>query len=185
MFDPTVYENLKVVLEGAVYDLDLAGAVHVTLREDLLDLATLSRRYRIGFILAGEEAEAAAEEQPVSALLELSTDLRDLAAEILEQTDSAPGCSIQVQFSHLLEQADQEDEVCPRWEAVVASVWGNRFTVKQTLSYPYGGPGASAATRSNLVHLSFGRRFGEEVAEDLSRMVDHAVLTLQRFTGRE
>ena len=28
MFDPTIYENLKVVFEGAVYDLDLDG--HLT-----------------------------------------------------------------------------------------------------------------------------------------------------------
>ena len=30
MFDPTIYDNIKVVLEGAVYDLDLEGKIIIT-----------------------------------------------------------------------------------------------------------------------------------------------------------
>ena len=49
MFDPTIFDNLKVVAEGAVYDLDLQGEILITNRIDQVDLATLSRYYAITF----------------------------------------------------------------------------------------------------------------------------------------
>ena len=39
MFDPTAYDNLKVILEGAVYDLDLSGELKIIERNDIVDLA--------------------------------------------------------------------------------------------------------------------------------------------------
>lgn len=51
MFDPTVFDNLKTVLEGAVYDLDLEGVILVINRNDLVDLAHFSRTYKITFQL--------------------------------------------------------------------------------------------------------------------------------------
>lgn len=49
MFDPTIYENVKVVLEGELYDRDLDGEITITNRSDLVDLATLSRTYVVAF----------------------------------------------------------------------------------------------------------------------------------------
>ncbi len=34
MFDPTAFDNLKVIVEGAVYDFDLHGDILVTDRKD-------------------------------------------------------------------------------------------------------------------------------------------------------
>ncbi|WP_259317087.1 hypothetical protein [Heyndrickxia coagulans] len=39
MFDPTAFENMKTVFEGAAYDLDLRGEASITGRKDLVDLA--------------------------------------------------------------------------------------------------------------------------------------------------
>ncbi|MDF0725751.1 hypothetical protein PY093_03360 [Cytobacillus sp. S13-E01] len=39
MFDPTIFDNLKVVIEGEVYDLDLTGDFLVTNRSDSIDIA--------------------------------------------------------------------------------------------------------------------------------------------------
>lgn len=47
MFDPTAFDNLKVIVEGAVYDFDLHGDILVTDRKDMMDLASLSRIYHI------------------------------------------------------------------------------------------------------------------------------------------
>lgn len=49
MFDPTAFDNLKVIVEGAVYDFDLHGDILVTDRKDMMDLASLSRIYHISF----------------------------------------------------------------------------------------------------------------------------------------
>ncbi|GAA3327145.1 hypothetical protein GCM10020331_065930 [Ectobacillus funiculus] len=79
MFDPTVFENLKVVAEGAVYDLDLAGAILVTNRRDVIDLASMSRTYSIAFMLRDAEYD-------ITALFSLTADVKNLAGEILEDT---------------------------------------------------------------------------------------------------
>lgn len=38
MFDPTAFDNMKVVIEGAIYDLDLDGEISIIDRNDLLIL---------------------------------------------------------------------------------------------------------------------------------------------------
>ncbi|MBR8645431.1 hypothetical protein KEH51_18565 [[Brevibacterium] frigoritolerans] len=47
MFDPTAFENMKVVLEGAVYDRDFIGDILVINRDDIVNLSTMSRSYKI------------------------------------------------------------------------------------------------------------------------------------------
>jgi hypothetical protein len=173
MFDPTVYENLKVVLEGAVYDLDLAGSLKVTAREDLIDLASLSRKYRMAFQLADAGIESAVAE------MELSAGLKDLAAEILEQPGADPGCSIVVRFTGIIRQDEDEAQVCGLSEAALHQVWGSRFQVSQTISHEFG-----SNNRIHLINLQFGRSFTEEIAEDIPRMVDHTVLTLEKLMDR-
>ena len=49
MFDPTIYDNLKVVLEGEIYDRDLAGAIQIVDRSDIVDLAIMSRIFIMRF----------------------------------------------------------------------------------------------------------------------------------------
>ena len=51
LFDPTAFDNMKVVLEGAVYDRDLFGDILIVSRDDLVNLATLSRKFTIEFVL--------------------------------------------------------------------------------------------------------------------------------------
>ena len=43
MFDPTAYENMRVVLEGIFYDKDLSGEILVIDRNDIVNTAKLSR----------------------------------------------------------------------------------------------------------------------------------------------
>ncbi|WP_062356571.1 hypothetical protein [Bacillus kwashiorkori] len=54
MFDPTAYENLKVVLEGNVYDFDLEGKIVVIERNDIVNLADLSRSFTITYRINNE-----------------------------------------------------------------------------------------------------------------------------------
>jgi hypothetical protein len=52
MFDPTVFDNLKVIIEGAIYDLDLDGELQVVNRRDLVDLANMSRQFSMDIAVA-------------------------------------------------------------------------------------------------------------------------------------
>lgn len=185
MFDPTVYENLKVVLEGSVYDLDLAGSIQITARQDLVDLAVMSRTYRLVYQLRNDaddhqEPESSVDQQPyVEAEIVLSTALSDLAGEILELESAKPGCSIDISFTMPLAVDADPTAICPAVETVLRKVWGERFLVRQTLSHEFG---AAPAIRSNRISLDFGRRFGEEVVEDIPNILDHTVLTLSELT---
>jgi len=49
MFDPTAFDNMKVVLEGSLYDLDISGEIRVVNREDLVNLARMEREFSITF----------------------------------------------------------------------------------------------------------------------------------------
>ncbi len=82
MFDPTIYDNLKVVLEGSVYDLDLSGAVRISGRQDQIDLSTMSRLYQIEF----RRLQGAA-----LARMRLSTTLTDLSSELLQRKGEKTG----------------------------------------------------------------------------------------------
>lgn len=90
MFDPTIYDNIKVVLEGAVYDLDLDGKILITRREDLVDLSSMSRTYAIEF--------ARKMDKPSKAEINLHVHLSDLAAEILENPTAKPGCTLTIKL---------------------------------------------------------------------------------------
>ena len=52
MFDPTVYDNLKVAFENYLYDLDnLDESIHITHRKDQLEMASMSREFILQFSL--------------------------------------------------------------------------------------------------------------------------------------
>ncbi|MEI0739291.1 hypothetical protein VQ056_26320 [Paenibacillus sp. JTLBN-2024] len=54
MFDPTIFENLKVALENQLYDLDnIDGLIRIIGRDDRLEMSVMSREFAIRFELAG------------------------------------------------------------------------------------------------------------------------------------
>jgi hypothetical protein len=169
LFDPTIFDNLKVVLEGSVYDLDLEGSILVTNRTDRVELATMSRCYAIRF---RELKETGAQAE-----MALYASMTDLAAELLNRKGEAPGCVLDISFELLVERPEEE---CSLIEQQLLQIWDRRPQIRQTLSYEYGMP-----TRGyvNKVSLSFGRKLDEGNAEDLPRLVDYALRSL-RFLNK-
>lgn len=47
---PTVFDNLKTVLEGCIYDFEGQNVLEVVSRNDLVDLANLTRSFNIGVL---------------------------------------------------------------------------------------------------------------------------------------
>ncbi|WP_248925614.1 hypothetical protein [Paenibacillus hamazuiensis] len=172
MFDPTIYDNLKVVLEGALYDLDLAGQIAVTGRSDRLDLATMSRSFHMECSLREDGA--------ASAGITLQAELADLAAEILERPEEGgkPGCYCFITFRTPVNEPQRE---APEIADLIRETWGGRPQLKMTVSYS---PDEADPDFMLLTSMHFGRKLDEGQAEDIQSLVDHVVLTLQTLDGR-
>ncbi|GIP32693.1 hypothetical protein [Paenibacillus sp. J2TS4] len=166
MFDPTIYENIKVVLEGTVYDYDLSGRMTVIGRSDRVDLSLMSRTYGVRFAQSGGGEDEFAE-------MELHAGTADLAAEIMELENIKPGCGIILRF---YKRVRNPDEVCQQIKHRLEELWGIEYPVTQTLSYVHG---EVPKTYWNEIKIDFARKFGEEVAEDIPRLVENTLLTLR------
>ncbi|MFP3338997.1 hypothetical protein R0J91_13530, partial [Micrococcus sp. SIMBA_131] len=101
----------------------LEGEISIVSREDLVDLASLSRKYLMKF--TGSE--------DVYVTIELFADLANFSAEQLQLDQIEPGCEIKIYFDVLI--SDEED--CAEIEEDIRSIWGYRPTIHQTVSFPY------------------------------------------------
>jgi len=171
MFDPTIYDNMKVVLEGAVYDLDMEGTVLVTRRCDRIDLSVMSREYAIEF--------ACGPDRPSRARIELHAQLNDLAAEILEHPGAAPGCTMEVWLATTVREPQRE---CPDIARQLQLIWGHRPTIEQRLSFRYADKPEPYA---NDIRLQFGRKVDESHIGDLPELLDCAAQSLRMLDRRD
>lgn len=176
MFDPTIYDNLKVVLEGSVYDLDLRGQIQVIGRNDRIELATMSRYYALRFIIPTHPQ--------LIAEIRLWADTMDLAGEILElnSQDVKPyGCQLQPVFIYNVYRDNAELE-CIRASSIAYEIWGANVHLEQKISYNFNhSSDLTDQEATQEIIVSFRRKFGEEVVEDLPQMVDHMVMMLDRL----
>ncbi|GLV66172.1 hypothetical protein Bmyc01_48410 [Bacillus mycoides] len=172
MFDPTAFENLKVIVEGAVYDFDLHGDILVTDRKDVMDLASLSRMYSISFQLTEPFKTM------VEATFSLSVDAKNLSGEILEVPQFIPGCEMKLEFSFEMEQPEVG---CEEIETLLHSIWGKERMITQKISYEYN---KQAISYHNKVEVLFQKAITEDHVDDLIAVISHmieTVRTIQHF----
>ncbi|MED1089557.1 hypothetical protein [Bacillus paramycoides] len=172
MFDPTAFENLKVIVEGAVYDFDLHGDILVTDRKDVMDLASLSRMYSISFQLTETFKTM------VEATFSLSVDAKNLSGEILEVLQFIPGCEMKLEFSFEMEHPEIG---CKEIEKLLHSIWGKERMITQKISYEYN---KQAISYHNKVEVLFQKAITEDHVDDLIAVISHmieTVRTIQHF----
>ncbi|MGG4491853.1 hypothetical protein [Metabacillus idriensis] len=162
MFDPTAFDNLKVVLEGAIYDADLGGAINVIDRKDLVDLAAMSRCYQNTFQLKEGKKAASAE-------FHLMMSVSQLSGELLK-TAVVPGCEVKVIFH----ACTPENETYI--QSIIEEVWGVHQSVIHRISY-----GDPFEVYHHTFEVVFNRLIGEEQIDDLIAMADHAIDTLENI----
>lgn len=168
MFDPTVFENVKVALENALYDLDnIDRAIDVVGRRDILDMAVLSRELSLSCRLPGNEG--------VTAELLLRASLQELAVELLDQPGASPTCRLTLRF-HLT--SDGTSVFCERVERCLLGIWQTKMPPLQTMSRLYG---ESEERYRHMAELDFGRGIGEEQIEDLPELVEHLMLSMSEL----
>ncbi|MBE4910158.1 hypothetical protein IMZ08_19145 [Bacillus luteolus] len=165
MFDPTVFDNLKVVVEGEIYDLDLTGTIQVIDRKDIVDFAKMSRVYEISF-RSSEHSTALK-----GAKLRILTDLRSLSEELLNITNSTPGCTVEVLFTMEIDNPDVE---CKQIEQELIRIWGTERAISQQISYFYG----DSNLIKNTIVLSFDRKINEDHMDDLVELIPYILDTL-------
>ncbi|GAX91245.1 hypothetical protein EFBL_2911 [Effusibacillus lacus] len=175
MFDPTIFDNLKTVLEGGLYDLDRENRIRITGRQDLLDLAAMSRAFRMEFVLTNG--------QDGITEIELSSELSDFAAElsrirIVEQ--EPPGCRIRIRHHF------------PDWESVEAhldtvraslrELWGEEVHIKQVIEIVLGEePAQQNLGKQFTAELTFLRKIDERHIGELPRLLMHTVRSFEKL----
>jgi len=174
MFDPTVFDNLKVAFENDLYDLDnLDHRITIADRKDTLEMSVMEREFRLKFHLV---------DQPeVSAEVGIHASLKDLAAEILEQPDIVPGCSLTIRFYMMI---SNEQEQCNKIEAILREIWEPAAALRQTLSHTYAAESESkSAGWSNVIELNFFRHINEEQMGDIPELVQSMLESLEKLTA--
>ena len=169
MFDPTVFENLKVAFENQIYDLDtLDRQVDIINRVDRLELAVMSREFSLQFTLTGRPA--------VSAEIQLTASLKDLAVELLELKGETPACTLRLRF-HM--QVHRVADQCKQVEDIIQQIWEPEIAPTQTLSHLFG---AETTSYANVIELGFHRKINEEQMEDIPELTQHVIQTLAKLT---
>ncbi len=149
MYDPTVFENLKVAIENHVYDLDnIEQQITITNRKDQMDFSILSRYFSIQFALTGQAR--------VTAEIVLEASLQELAAEILEINGQNSGCTLQLRF---YKQVQHPDEECGQIKEALLELWEDELELTQTLSFIFG---EQPASYLNEIELKFKLKMTEE-----------------------
>ncbi|MBG9543003.1 hypothetical protein ACOSZF_02115 [Cytobacillus firmus] len=168
MFDPTAFENMKVVMEGGFYDRDLSGEIRIVDRNDIINTAKMCRRYDITFT---DLAEGMAE---ILCTFIMEAGLDNLAAELLPQGKSKilAGCRISVNFT-IKHQHDHKkfQEI----REVLRLRWGSGRNIEQTVKY-------STENRQGLAEtetiISFNRLVQEEQIDDLNEMIAYMTASM-------
>lgn len=170
MFDPTIFENLKVALENIVYDLDnLDQKVLVTGRTDIQDMAVMSRKFTLRFELVPATG--------VAAEICLEAFLKDLAAEILELPGENPGCALSLRFYMSLHSGPS---ACDRIQKVLDIIWEPEVPPVQTLSYVHG---EKSKKLKNRIELKFPRKINEHNMAELPSLTRHIIRTLEELSA--
>ncbi len=168
MFDPTIYENLKVVVEGEIYDRDLNGEIVIIDRQDIINLATMSRFYAITFQTLGSS--------PLyTATLKIEANSSDLYNEILE-VDNQPGC----QLFLVLQGPINDRYATPKaLEEKLATLWEDRPNISQQIYFDWNKSKQPIYYVKTTLH--FDRKVDESHISDFPEIITLLQKSLELF----
>lgn len=171
MFDPTAFENLKIVIEGAVYDKDLGGEILVIDRNEIINMAKLERSFDITFI----EQNSGGKE--IKALWILEAKIENLAAELLESalSDTLAGSHVTVKFE--CEHAN-DPTIYKKIKNVLGEIWGAGRTIEQRIEM---NPFHNKENIINHITVNFNRLVHEDQIADLTLMVDFMIKSIREL----
>ncbi|WP_335869627.1 hypothetical protein [Bacillus sp. 2205SS5-2] len=162
MFDPTSFDNLKVVLEGFVYEADLLGDIVIESRHDMVDLAAMSREYSLSFRTSSEAS--------FTAKIMLNSSMRMLSSELISLPSRPIGAYVRICF-----YSSASLDVSVKTEDILHQFFGeNRvFEVIDTHSSIHG--------KSVSWEYSFPEPMKEEQVDDLQELVTVCIGALEKL----
>lgn len=168
MFDPTIYDNLKVVLEGHLYDMDAQGKIQVVGREDLVDLAGMGRTFRMKFVL-GDSRDR------FSTTISLYSELTDFAGELrgLHAAGERPGARLEIQLDMPAELSENRRDI----HEYVSGLWGEDWMMQHerltVLSLPSLESDSTVQDGSYRIKLTSSRKIDESHIDDMEALLEH------------
>ncbi len=170
MYDPTIFENLKVAFENQVYDLDnLDQEIAIINRVDRMDFSILARDFAIQFTLV--------DQTDVTAEIVLGASVKDLAGEILELHGKNIGCSLMVRFTKRVQNVAIQ---CKQIEQAINAIWETDIQLTQTLSFVYE---QEVSSYQDIIEVKFKSKINEEHMGDIADFLDHVLKTLESLNG--
>ncbi|WP_366293921.1 hypothetical protein [Paenibacillus sp. AN1007] len=167
MFDPTIYDNLKVAIENVLYDLDnLDECIQITGRRDQLEMASMSREFGLQFCLR--------EQAGVTAEVILKSSLETIAAEILETPGGPAGCELELRFAFTTKEPEA---CCHDIQEVMQENWPDQL-ILQHIHYIFGESPMSFHVSANIY---FGRHVNEEQMHDIPVLCDRMIHVLNKL----
>lgn len=167
MFDPTAFDNLKVIIEGHLYDIDLDGKIKIVDRNDVMNLAKLSREFSIKFCLNNTQ-------QKIFAIFTLQSGLENLAAELLPMNNvpNKQGCFVHLEFVF---HHRNEQELFEIIQKECQNIWGVTRYIQQSVLLD---PLNETPIIQNRIMIDFKRMITEDQIDDLIEMVSPILETL-------
>lgn len=161
---------MKVVLEGAVYDRDLFGDILIVSRDDLVNLATLSRQFTIEFVLKEPHIQ-----KKISGGIRLFASLENLSSELLAShiNETSNGSTVEIFIICPEKLVDKQAEQMLRG---LENIWGQR-TIQWTTCIKKTNTNQQSSTSEFTI--SFDRLVKEDQMDDLVDMVEYLIQSLQ------
>ncbi|WP_315910922.1 hypothetical protein [Xylanibacillus composti] len=199
--DPTIFDNLRVVVEGALYERDLAGEILVVERRDLVDLAAFSRSFRMK---VREKAPAASSQEAVQLEFRLTSQFMDFAAEKAAaiwggSPPSTAGCMLEASLRVPLSPAERSGKVAElrpehlplgalretgqAVEHIAAGIW-KEGRERPDLQLYFHGTVSSVAAIELEARFRYARPLDEDDAAWIPDMLEDCLAVLQQWNAR-
>jgi hypothetical protein len=171
MFDPTSFENMKVVFEGIFYDKDLGGEITIIDRNDLMNMAKLSRSYDLSFQLIHPYVQ----EPKTVCKVKLLSKLENLAAELIPfltvKEREGAGCNIEIQYFY---QYKQDAASLKKMNTVIKNIWEDGIVEHRATYDPF----SNFENQEHHVRITFNSIIKEDEIDLFNELFQHIMTTL-------
>lgn len=168
MFDPTIFDNLKVVLEGGIYDLEQNSQMIILDRKDMLDLAAMTRTFQMEMTQLDFINTA-------TYTIELHSNLIDFAVELTElrlADGLNPGCRISVHYIFRINEMISQ-EMVEKIKHILKKNLGEDIHFKITFEWEYE---CKTEKQKKCVHLSvvLQNKIDDSQVDIMNELINHA-----------